>query len=379
MRILSAIAVLLLLVGPSALSAQENGAPPAKQKSITVDDVNRWIEQLDSERFVDRETATEKLIESGASAVSQLAKALPGSSLESTTRIVHILRELTLSNEIETSTIAQEALEKIAATPGTTAARQAAGALARLGTIRRERAIRELQKLGATISVPQNRSSLQVVLGVWTLNIDENWKGKEKDFHHIKWLTNVQQVILSGPHITDVSMENLSGMKDLLYVYIKRAKIGDDSLVHLKELNQLRQLVVMYTPISDGAIEHLKVHRAATALKFFGTKMTKQGAQTLRDALQTVTIDHRMGAFLGIGCAADPKGCLVTIVHPGSSASKAGLRQNDIIAKFNGKKVFDFESLTKLIGENAPGDTVPLEVIRGTETFTKKLTLGEWE
>ena len=49
------------------------------------------------------------------------------------------------------------------------------------------------------------------------------------------------------------------------------------------------------------------------------------------------------------------------------------------LVKYNGEKVTDFEKLTQLIGANRVGDKVMVEILRGEEKLTKKLTLGEWK
>lgn len=62
-----------------------------------------------------------------------------------------------------------------------------------------------------------------------------------------------------------------------------------------------------------------------------------------------------------------------------SPAARAGLESGDIITKVNGISIGRSGSLSSLLGEYAPGDTVQLEVLRGDETKTLKLTLGMYE
>ena len=56
-----------------------------------------------------------------------------------------------------------------------------------------------------------------------------------------------------------------------------------------------------------------------------------------------------------------------------------GLAAGDVIVSFDNQKVFDFESLTKLIGKNRPGDTVTVEVLRAGKSVKKEIKLGAWE
>ena len=59
-------------------------------------------------------------------------------------------------------------------------------------------------------------------------------------------------------------------------------------------------------------------------------------------------------------------------------AAKAGLKDKDIIIAINGAKVGIAGSLTTLIGEYKPGDTVQLTVIRDGNEIAINITLGEY-
>ena len=65
-------------------------------------------------------------------------------------------------------------------------------------------------------------------------------------------------------------------------------------------------------------------------------------------------------------------------VVSGSPAAKAGLRAGDIITKVNGYSVGEVASVSSLISEYEPGDTVQLTVLRGTQTLTKSVTLAAY-
>lgn len=66
-------------------------------------------------------------------------------------------------------------------------------------------------------------------------------------------------------------------------------------------------------------------------------------------------------------------------VIEGSPAAIAGLENGDIITKINGITIGRSGSLSTLLGEYAPGDTVQLEIIRNGEVKTLKLTLGVFQ
>jgi hypothetical protein len=60
----------------------------------------------------------------------------------------------------------------------------------------------------------------------------------------------------------------------------------------------------------------------------------------------------------------NPRGMVVTRVVPGSVASRANIRENDYILKFDGHDVNSIQDLWRLMGEKNPGDAVPLITLR---------------
>ena len=70
-------------------------------------------------------------------------------------------------------------------------------------------------------------------------------------------------------------------------------------------------------------------------------------------------------------------GALVGDVTPRSPAEKAGLKSGDIILEFNGRKVADSRHLKLEVGRTAPGETVPLKLLRDGSTKTFEVTVKE--
>ena len=70
------------------------------------------------------------------------------------------------------------------------------------------------------------------------------------------------------------------------------------------------------------------------------------------------------------------QGVLIRAVVPNSAGSRAGLRAGDVIVAIDGQKIDDRHPLAQLLLQRSIGDTVTLEVNRGGETFTLKVTLG---
>lgn len=62
-------------------------------------------------------------------------------------------------------------------------------------------------------------------------------------------------------------------------------------------------------------------------------------------------------------------------VNDDTPASRAGVKEGDIIAKFDGRAVDAIEEVRRIIARKKPGDEVPIEVTRGGKTVTLKAKL----
>ena len=58
-------------------------------------------------------------------------------------------------------------------------------------------------------------------------------------------------------------------------------------------------------------------------------------------------------------------------------AEKAGLQAGDIVVKFDGKEITDFDSLFAAVAEHQPGERVKVVVKRGEETKELQLKIGK--
>jgi serine protease Do len=73
----------------------------------------------------------------------------------------------------------------------------------------------------------------------------------------------------------------------------------------------------------------------------------------------------------------EPAGALVAEVSPDSPASRAGLKNGDIITQVNDTPIADNNQLKLLVGSIQPGTTADLKVFRNGSTVDTKITLAE--
>jgi hypothetical protein len=373
----NAIVVLSLTSAPAVVTVAP-GLASAAAADPSPAQVQGWIGQLNSERFLDREVATEKLIAAGGDVIGPVLTAAAESNLEVTTRVVYILQELALSGDAAVSDAAHAALEKVAEPRLTSAARRARATLLRLDLVRQERAIQELRRLGAEIAERPSEFVLGMAQG-YTVELGAAWQGQLQDLSRLRWLRDAGEVILQGPHVTDEWLKYVAAMSELRVLTVKRASVSDEGLRHISALKALSVLSLMYVPISDRAVDVLRQLQGVDKFRIYGGQLTAAGVEKLRRDLPNSEIDYRRGALLGVMCQDGTEGCLVYSVRPRTAAEKAGLQMNDVILEYEGKKVADYKSLTALIAGNVAGDAVTVKVVRDDQTLSLRVILGEWE
>jgi serine protease Do len=82
-------------------------------------------------------------------------------------------------------------------------------------------------------------------------------------------------------------------------------------------------------------------------------------------------------AYLGVELDPEAKDCRIRVVAPGSPADKAGLQADDVVLMCDGKKINSTQELAALIGLKSPGNTVAVQVRRGSGSITLKVVLGK--
>ena len=82
--------------------------------------------------------------------------------------------------------------------------------------------------------------------------------------------------------------------------------------------------------------------------------------------------------FLGIQWAqkSTREGVELESVQAGKAAEKAGLKAQDVIVEFDGRKTATFEDLREGILRHSPGDKVKIKVLRGEDEMEFEATLG---
>jgi S1-C subfamily serine protease len=113
------------------------------------------------------------------------------------------------------------------------------------------------------------------------------------------------------------------------------------------------------------AIPASQVTRIADQLVQSGT-VTDSGRAAL--GIQATTVVDRSG---------DPAGVAVVSVTPGGPAETAGVQAGDVVVAVNGNETRTAQALGAVLADLAPGQSVPVTVVRGSGQEELEVTLGE--
>jgi len=73
----------------------------------------------------------------------------------------------------------------------------------------------------------------------------------------------------------------------------------------------------------------------------------------------------------------DSSGAIIEDVSPGGPAANAGLKNGDVVRKYNGQPVADSGQLVAMVTDTNPGTAVKLDILRDGQPMSVQVTLGE--
>ena len=113
----------------------------------------------------------------------------------------------------------------------------------------------------------------------------------------------------------------------------------------------------------------------SNSAKLIMDELMKSG--TVRRGLLGVRIQDVTEALAKSYGLQDVTGAVVSVVEPGSSAEKAGVKKDDVIVKFNGQPVGGAAELKNMVGGQRPDSTVKLTIFRNKKTVDLSVKMGE--
>jgi hypothetical protein len=324
----------LVLVGASLIGAfatlpiaTADEAPLAKQDrpAATPEEISAWIAELDHNRYLVRERATRKLLDSGDAALDALLAAAHADRPEPADRAVWILRRLAQAKDNDLAIAALERLVQLSSRPRLV--EKAEWDLA-------ERSVtacaQRLAPLGAELSVQFEPIEVANMVPMLQLRLGPQWQGTTDDLRPVAQLRHQLHFRLEG------------------------AAIDDAAVKLFEEKEKLAHLQLRYTKVTPAAVDALK-QRHPNAIVYV-----------------------RNAALLGVSAENHAKGVLVQHVEQGTAAAAAGIVPGDIITSLDGHPLPDFDRLTVRIAQHRPGEKIDVEILRGGERQKLTATLGSW-
>jgi len=168
---------------PAGANTEAKTAEVQNSGTPSNEEIAKLVAQLNAERYADRQTASEKLEAIGRPAISELAKAAVGESLEANVRAIELLAKFLESSDAATKEAAKAALETIAKSDRQAAAGRAKDALSA------EESQRNPQ------NAPQGQGQIgQIIVGARPIQIGPGGFTQKS----VKVVNGVKQIDVSG-------------------------------------------------------------------------------------------------------------------------------------------------------------------------------------
>ncbi len=302
---------LAMLTSLGRASGQRGAPPPpsqtATEKAADAARIDRLIQQLGSDNFTERESASKALEAIGEAALPALRKAQANPDLEVRRRAGDLIR-VQKQRRSAMRAKAWDRFEKIgnidsdAGTPD-----------GRIGGIHFNDRVRDedlawlpwlddvasLQIMGTQFSDAglvhvKNLSRMSV------LDVQET-KVTDAGLIHLKELDHLECLVLSSTRVTDAGLVHLKALKRLWFLNIGFTQITDAGLVHLKSIKTLGHLDLSHTRITDRGLDHVKEMKALSSLNLSHTQVTDAGLAKLTGlGLHSLDLSHTQVTDVGL-------------------------------------------------------------------------------
>ncbi|MCH8048447.1 MAG: hypothetical protein IID44_32545 [Planctomycetes bacterium] len=238
--------------------------------------IQRWIEQLEHEKFKIREEATKKLIEAGPRAIGSATRAAIKGRPETSGRAMTVLITIFESGQPSSFLPARKALLEVAESKQRAVAQQARGVLVRY----QEASLQMLRELGA-IATHECR---EIVLG------GSRWTGGGQDLVYLNGLVRIERLKIWQADVDDAALSNLENLIHLEELWLADTRITDRGLAKLSRMKNLTVLNLRFTEISDRGLSYLFVLRRLKQLDLRDTEVTPAGVDQLKRRLPGLVV-----------------------------------------------------------------------------------------
>jgi len=118
-------------------------------------------------------------------------------------------------------------------------------------------------------------------------------KVTDSDLAHLRELSHLRGLYLSGAKVSDAGLVILQDHKDLEILVLVNGEVTDDGLANLKGLSKLKVLALVGTQVTDAGLVHLEGLTEMLELHLADTKLTDAGIAELQKALPELNINRK--------------------------------------------------------------------------------------
>ena len=364
----------------SLVFAQESNLPnvvvtsPSDEDDISQAQIEQLVKQLADDNFTARELAKAKLTELGIVTISVLDKSLDNADANVCTQIFEIYSQFALDAESPETMQVVKSLKKLIAQESSRKSLLATQLLESIRELHSERAVKELEQLGAgTILGTYPLNGRTGIEPYYYVEINEGFRGTEKDLVWLQWLNKVELVVLSGPNVSGEWLKYLGLMPGLRKLLLRDTSVVSADLKWLLEIEGLDHLEILYSPIDDKAADILARLSVWQSMRIFGTNISFETGEQLGKRLDGIEFQFGCGGFLGIQSdVLAARTSTVSETSRGGAADRAGIVSGDIITKIEDVPITTFEDIRANLRQRRPGEKVVVELERAIADGTLK-------
>ena len=372
--VLSSVAFTLLF-GPSCAHGQDPAPPQAAL--ATPSTLESQVALLSDPSYRVRQLARWRLEQYPLETLSIIEKEIANSNLDAGTHLIDLLTVFATHSDVSISLRAMNTL-RATASEVSSIGRLAQNSLDAIAGMQEEQAIETLSlhdaffNVGASFSINAQLTGREAGL---TLHINERFRGGDDIVQWIRFLRSVETVYFEGERIDSQFFEAISHLKNVRNVKLKHVTMTIDDLKCLRELPNLEHLGLNYVNLDDTAIDTLLEIPVGLSLRLMGTKISKQGAERLREQMDEIEVYCGRGGFLGV--AMNRSDSIVTRVTNNSAAEKAGIQIHDELTHVNDVRIQNFEDLRSELGNFNAHETLKIKLKRLGREVEVEVTLTE--
>ncbi len=338
-------------------------------QGVTQQQIQSWIEDLQSEIYSARESASRKLsrhLDQAMPSVIEAAESPVGRESEQLLQFLGFLGSNALSPQ---GKAAHACLQRIAEDRTTRRAVLAQKVLEGIAIQMRELAAERLRVVGVAcedryLSVLTRTREVKNALV-----IDARFLGDARDLELLRWMFDVEFVKLEGPLITRDVLASIVQLPKLRSLQLIDTPLTGPDISVLFDAPDLDLLEVLYTPLGDESIPILEQLPIFGDLQLFGTLLSAQGAKDVVERIDSANVFVGRGGFLGITC--EPSSLIIREVIPNGPAQEAGIRTMDKLLRVDDVAISNFEELRRELAKSADGEKVMVEFERPLVSFRR--------